>query len=298
MKAPEPLLHFPRTPLRGNLVHHASFIAALCLSALAVLSAQIPANAPLPNANELLQRAIANQQKLADQRERYSCRVTDQVTETDKNGKVKKTTTTVKEQFFVNGIPIERTLSKNGKDLTPDEVKKQDDRVMKEAVKYSNQATAKKQTDKQVQQIQDFLSAMMLANGRRHIENGRSILEYSIVPNPKFQAKNLNQRIATVMQGTIALEEQTGTPIDLNIKSVADLKIGGGLVANVHKGLWIHVHNHPEPDGVWITDSVEGSGDARAALFLHPYFRFNERSEGCHLYSATAAQATQPKPVE
>jgi hypothetical protein len=280
--------------------HSVLLAAAAYLACIAVAAAaQTPSvNAPLPDPNELLKRAIAYQQKLADQRERYSCRVTDQITETDGSGNLKKATTTVKELFFVNGIPIERLLSKNGKDLSPDEVKKQDQRVMKEAVKYSNQATANKETDKAVQQLQDFLSAMMLANGRRSIENGHSILDYNIVPNPKFQPKNLNQRIATVMQGTMSIDEQTGVPIDLNIRSVADLKIGGGLVANVHKGLWIHVHNHAEPDGVWLTDMAEGSGDMRAALFLHPYFRFNETTGGCKLYNATAAETGQAKPAQ
>lgn len=268
----------------------------ILLLASAILSAQTPnSSAPLPNPTQLLKRAIVSQQKMAEQRERYSCRVTDAGTKTDKDGNIKETDTEVKELFFVNGIPIERLLSKDGKDLSPDEVKKQDERVMKDAVKYSNQSTATKETDKQAQQLQDFLSAMMLANGRRRIENGRSVLDYNIVPNPKFQAKNLNQRVATVMQGTISVDETTGVPIDLNIRSVADLKIGGGILANVHKGLWIHVHNHAEPDGVWLTDLIEGSGDMRAALFLHPYFRFNETTGGCQLYSATA-EAEQAKP--
>ena len=51
---------------------------------------------------------------------------------------MKKTSSVVQEQFFVNGIPIERTISRNGKDLSPDQVKKQDERVMKETLKYSN----------------------------------------------------------------------------------------------------------------------------------------------------------------
>lgn len=274
-------------------------VAALCLAGLASGWAQSPApNAPLPNPSELLRRAIANEKKLADERERYECRVTDQLTQTDSNGNVKKTTTTVKELFFVNGIPIERTLSKDGKDLTPDEVKKQDERVMHDAVKYSNLSTANKQTDKQIQQLQDFLSAMMLANGHRRIDNGRSILAYNIVPNPKAQASNLNQRVATVMQGTISMDELSGVPVELNIKSVADLKIGGGLVADVHKGLWIHVHNHAEADGVWLTDLVEGSGDMREALFLHPYLRFKQVTGDCHLYSATATQTGPAMPVK
>jgi len=92
------------------------------------------------------------------------------------------------------------------------------------------------------------------------------------------------------MQGRVSIDEQTGELIDINVTSVADLKIGGGLVANVHKGLWLHIHNQPRPDGVWLTDLAEGSGDARAALFLHPYIRFKETADNCHLYMATATQ--------
>ncbi len=278
----------------------ATTLWAFCLAASGATGrTQPPANnAPLPNPAALLQRAIDNEKKLAAEQERYDCTVADQATETDKNGNVKKTVSEVKEQFFVNGIAIERTIQKNGKDLSPADSKKQDERVMKETLKYSNQTTAQKETDKQDQQVEDILAAMMLVNGRRRIENGRNILEYDIVPNPRFHAKNLNQRFATVMQGTISVDEQTGEPIDVNIKSVADLKIGGGVLADLHKGFWLHIHNHAQPDGVWLTDLAEGSGDARAALFFHPYFRFKETLSGCHLYTATATQVGPAKPVK
>lgn len=270
----------------------------LLIPTLAVAAAQQAPNAPLPSPTELLQRAVANQKELAAERERYECRVTDQIVQTDKSGNVKKNRTEVKDLFYVNGIPIERTLAKNGRDLSPDEVKKQDERVMKETLKYSNAATAQKQTAKQDQEVEDILAAMMLTDGRRRFVDGRSVLDYNVVPNPKFHAKNLNQRFATVMQGTVAIDEQTGVVIDFNVRSVADLKIGGGVLANLHKGFWIHIHNHDEPDGVWLTDLAEGSGDARAALFFHPYFRFKETTGDCHLYTATAAQVGEAKPVK
>ncbi len=247
-------------------------------------------NAPLPNARELLQRALANERRMASEREKYDCRITDRTIETDSKGNTKKDTSVVSDLFFVNGIPVERTLQKDGKDLSADDQHKQDDRVMKETLKYSDQANAQKQEDKQNQELEDFMEAMMLANGRRESVDGRSVLLYDIVPNPKFDAKNLNQHLAQVMQGKVSIDEQTGELIDINVTSVADLKIGGGLVANVHKGLWLHIHNQPRPDGVWLTDLAEGSGDARAALFLHPYFRFKEAADNCHLYTATASQ--------
>lgn len=269
------------------------------LLAVEVCAAQPQAaNAPLPSPRELLQRALDNQKKLAVERERYDCRVTSQVIQTDKNGKIKKNETEVDDLFFVNGIPIERTLQKNGQDLSPDEARKQEERVMKETVKYSNAAAAQKETSKQNQEVEDILAAMMLTNGRRRIENGRSVLDYDIVPNPHFQAKTLYQRAATVMQGTVSVDERSGVILDLNVKSVADLKIGGGVLADLHKGFWLHIHNHEEADGVWLNDLAEGSGDARAALFFHPYFHFKEATGDCRLYTATAQQVGPAKPVK
>ncbi|MGA8531601.1 MAG: hypothetical protein WB622_17915 [Acidobacteriaceae bacterium] len=283
------------------------FLSALllfCLGSMAGGEAQTtPGNgteagtAPLPDPGALMKRAMANEQKLAAEQERYECRVKDETVETDSRGRVKHTDLEVQEQFYVNGVEVDRTLSKNGKELAGDAARKEDDRVMKKTVKYSDATTAKKQVDKENQQVQDVLAAMVLTHGRREIVNGRSVLFYDIVPNGRFHARNLNQRFAQVMQGTISLDEQTGEVIDLNIRSVQDLKIAGGMLANLHKGFWIHVHDHAEPDGVWLTDLVEGSGDARAALFLHPYFRFKETTGDCHLYTATAKQVGKAEVV-
>jgi hypothetical protein len=280
--------------LRGACAGFAGF-AGFALAAGAAAGAQTPKDAPLPNPTVLIQRAIANEQKLAKQQERYECRVNDETTELDSKGNVKKTTTESKEQFFVNGLEVDRTLTKNGRDLSPDETKKEDDKVMKRTVKYNDPATARKETDKQNKQLEEIMGAMQLQNGHREPVNGRSVLFYDILPNPSFKAKNLNQRFAQVMEGKISVDEETGEPIDINIRSTQDLKIGGGVLANLHKGFWLHVHDHAESDGVWLTDLAEGSGDARAALFFHPYFRFKETTGGCHLYSATAQQMGQAK---
>jgi hypothetical protein len=254
--------------------------------------------APLPNGNELLQRAITNEQKMAAEQERYECRVTDETAELDSKGKVKKTETEMKEQFYVNGVEVDRSLAKDGKDLNAEQTQKEDDRVMKKTLKYSDQTTAKKETDKETKQVQEMLAALLLTNGHREQVDGRSVLFYDIVPNSQFHAKNMNERFGQVMQGKISLDEQTGEPVDINIKSIQDLKIAGGMLANLHKGFWIHMHAHAQPDGVWLTDVVEGSGDARAALFLHPYFRFKETTGSCHLYTATANQVGQAKVVK
>jgi hypothetical protein len=55
--------------------------------------------------------------------------------------------------------------------------------------------------------------------------------------------------------------------------------------------MWVHIKQSPHPDGVWLTDLAEGSGDARAALFFHPYFRFKETRSECHLYNVEVKTA-------
>jgi hypothetical protein len=244
-------------------------ILPLCLaSGLAAQSA----NAPLPDPEKLLQRALANEKQLADEQERYECRVTSDGGELDKTGKLRHETFEVKDQFYVNGQQIECTLSRNGKDLSPEETRKEDERVMKETLKYSDKAKAEKQTAKDQQDAIDMMSAMMLTNGHRDAMNGRSVLFYDIVANPNFQAKNMIQRFGSVMQGKISLDEQTGEVIELNIRSVRDLKIAGGVVASLHKCFWLHIHSTPQPDGVWLNDLSEGTGDvAEMANLFGPY---------------------------
>jgi hypothetical protein len=270
-------------------------ILPLCLAS--DLTAQ-SANAPLPDPEKLLQRALANEKKLADEQERYECRVTSDGAELDKTGKLKHETIEVKDQFYVNGQQIERTLSRNGKDLSPKETRKEDERVMKETLKYSDKAKAEKQTAKDQQDAIDMMSAMMLTNGHRDAMTGRSVLFYDIVANPNFQAKSMIQRFGSVMQGRISLDEQTGEVIELNIRSVRDLKIAGGVVASLHKGFWLHIHSTPQPDGVWLNDLSEGTGDVRALLFVHPYFRFKDVTDNCRFYTATANESGRAKVVK
>ncbi|MBV9564335.1 MAG: hypothetical protein JOY90_28425, partial [Bradyrhizobium sp.] len=64
------------------------------------------------------------------------------------------------------------------------------------------------------------------------------------------------------------------------------------LLANLHKGFWLHLAQQRQPDGVWLTQEIQGSGDARAALFVHARFRFEEELEKCHLFSVTTQQST------
>jgi hypothetical protein len=247
-------------------------------------------NAPLPSASELKERVLTNLKKSEAEQERYICKTVDESDETDKNGNVKKRQVEGRDMFFVNGQEIDELTSKNGKPLNADQQKKERERVKRRIEKDSDMKYVAKKDADNVKQLDILLHMLRYTNGRRVDRGGRSTLSYDLSGDPSVHPKNVEATFLHDMTGTIEVDEQTGELVDLNARLDHDVKIGGGLLANLHKGFWIHVRQQRYPDGVWLPELLEGNGDARAALFFHPYFKFRDTMTGCVLTSVTTSQ--------
>src|ERR1700736_6625317 len=114
--------NFPRAR-QGRLAFIAWLAAALLIAShlylgAATVAGDITAATPLPNPEQLRQRALENFQKTQEQRERYLCDQTLETQQLDSKGGVKKTETQKREIFFVNGYEIFTVVSHNGKRLS------------------------------------------------------------------------------------------------------------------------------------------------------------------------------------
>lgn len=250
----------------------------------------LASEAPVPTGDEMKGRVLKNFRVSEDALENYSCTIHEQGEELNTENSVKRLRSSVKEQFFVNRVPIEHTLERDGKPLPPAEAKKEQEKVDREVKKFSDPKEAEKARSHDEKQADMFLRALMLQHGRRAQRNGRSTLLYDLAGDPHFHPKKMEERFAQALTGSMAIDEQSGTPIDIRFETTRDIKIGGGLLANLHKGFWLHLVQQRQPDGVWIMKSVEGNGDARAALFVHARFRFKEEMDNCHLFSVDTQQ--------
>lgn len=264
----------------------------------AAAPAQVPAsNAPLPGAEEIKLRVIANEKKSAQEKERYLCIVKDETDELQSGGQIKKQETKESEEFYLNGQEIDHLLVKNGKPLKGREAAKEQERVSKEVKKFSDPKQVKKAEDEEQKEIDLFLKALRYTNGHREIRNARSTVVYDLSGDPTFHANNIEQRFAKALDGRIWVDEETGELLEMRVRTDKDVKIAGGLLANLHKGFQLHVEQSRQPDGVWLTSFVEGTGDARAGLFFHPRFQFKETTGQCRLYSVNATSQTA-KPTD
>jgi hypothetical protein len=275
---------FPRNSAsRFEAAVTGAFLALLLLSNSA-------SNPPIPDGSDMKQRVLKSLRQSEKALENYSCIVRDQSDEFKSDGSTKRHRSSVKEQFFVNQVQIDHTLERDGKPLNPSEAKKEQEKVDKEVKKYSDPEQAQKLQAHDEKQADIFLRALQLTHGKREQRAGRNTLVYDLSGDPHFHPKKLEERFAQALVGTIAIDEQSGTPVDIRFETTRDVKIGAGLLANLHKGFWLHVVQQREPDGVWLTKEVRGSGDARAALFMRARFQFQEELDKCHLFSVNTQQ--------
>jgi hypothetical protein len=276
----------------------AALLAASHLSlCAATVAGDITTATPLPNPEQLRQRAIENFQKTQEQRERYLCDQALEIQQLDSKGAVKKTETQKREIFFVNGYEIFTVVSENGKPITAGESKKQDERVRKEIDKYQKAGPRTDQSKDGSISVRDVLRLMKFNNEKREFVNGRPTIYFDVAGDNSQKAHDVEQRAIEAMQGNIRIDEKTGVPIDISVHSVRDVKVAGGLVASVHKGVLLHVQLTQRPDGVWLLDHADGSGDARVGLFFHPYFRFKQQTGACKLFNASADDLKGAQPV-
>jgi hypothetical protein len=251
------------------------------------------ADLPLPDPQALRQRAIASARKLRKDRENYSCTVREESFEMNGDGSLKKKKTVLEERFYVNGRPVDHVLARDGITLTGADARKEQERTDKEVKKYSDVRNVEKSEERMERQLDAFLAALRFKNGHRETRDGRTLVVYDLAGDPNFHPRRLEENFAQSLTGTIWMDEESGVPRELKVETARDVKIAGGVAANLHKGFQLHLPQQRQADGVWLTKVAEGSGDMRAALFLRQRFRFHEELDQCHLFSVDTRQKVQ-----
>src|SRR3984893_9421574 len=145
-----------------------------CLSP-ATFGANEPA--PLPDAATMLRDVEARQKQLDKVRENYTFRSVHTTRQLDSSGNTKKVETEEHEVFFVNGHQVEKLVRKDGKDLTPDQARKEQDRVNKQVLKISQPGYTN--PDKDEITVARLLQIVTFSKPRRVRLNGRDTIAFN-----------------------------------------------------------------------------------------------------------------------
>jgi hypothetical protein len=226
---------------------------------------------PLPDIPTLLLDIRKNQGAIEDLRKLYTCHLSEEEDKTDSDGNVKSRTLKDYDVFYIGDEEVLHLLAKDGKPLEGDEKQKEDDRFNKKYDELKKKqaelaADPKKQAKKQEQddaQLSDFLRAETFTNPRREMFRGEEVIAFDFVGNPDYKPKKEIDRIVQKLVGVMWVDEQAREIARLEAHFAESAKVGGGLLASVHKGSNFVFEQEKINNEVWLPSYAEAHLSAR-----------------------------------
>lgn len=275
----------------------------------------------LPDLKALFKEIDDNQKAIDKIKEHYAGTETEEETEYDGNGKVKKHEERESTFFYLDGDEITTLVKKDGKPLDEKEQEKENEKVRKrieehqkrQAKKEAKEEKAKEQgkdegkEDKDDPGIEVFLRACQFVNPRRERFRGQDVLVFDFEPNPEFKPSKLAEKVVQKLAGVVWVDEKAHDVARLEAYFVGDMKIAGGLVASLQKGTSFVFEQAFINNEVWLPTYIEGHLGARVLLLkgfkvsfvthYSDYKRFNVETLST-IAKPKGADATSETPVK
>jgi hypothetical protein len=241
----------------------------------------------LPDLKALFKEVDDNQKAIDKIKENYAGTRNEEETEYDKTGKVTQHELKEYSFFYLDGDEISTLTKKEGKPLSEDEQKKENEKTQKaieeiqknKAKKDAKEEKAKeegkdKKDDDDDVDIEVFLRTCQFVNPRRERFRGEDVLVFDFEPNPEFKPHKLVEKVAHELAGVIWIDEKAHDVARLEAYFVGDFRFAGGLVANLQKGTSFIFEQSYINNEVWLPTYQEAHVGVR--VFMVKGFKVNE----------------------
>ena len=263
----------------------------------------------LPDLKQLFAEIDANQKAIDKVKENYTGRRSVEETQYDASGKVSKLERREETFFYLDGEEVSTLVGKDGKPLSDEEQRKENEKTQKHIAKLQEEKQHKekkeekakeqgKETDKDSDDpdIEVFLRACQFVNPRRERFRGQDVLVFDFEGNPEYKPKKIEERLVQQLAGVVWVDEKAHDVARLEAYFVKDFRFGGGLVANLQKGTSFVFEQAYLNNEVWLPTYEEAHVGARVLLVKG--FKVNEvtRYSDYHRFNIeTLSTVGQPK---
>src|SRR5216684_2881202 len=207
----------------------------------------IKSQVKLPDLKALFKEIDENQKAIDKLRESYAGSQSEEETEFESDGRVKKHEVSEYTFFYLGGNEITTLVKKDGKPLNEAEQKKENEKTQKRIEEHQKRAAKKEAKEEKAKEegksdekdepgIELFLRACQFVNPRRERFRGQDVLVFDFEPNPEFKPHKLVEKLAQKLAGVVWVDEKAHDVARLEAYFTGDMKIGGGLLANLQKG--------------------------------------------------------------
>src|SRR6266436_6979434 len=237
----------------------------------------IKSQVKLPDLKALFKEIDDNQKAIDKIKENYAGSESEEETEFEGNGKVKKREVHDYTFFYLNGDEITTLVKKDGKPLSETEQKKENEKTQKRIEENQKRAAKKEAKEEKAKEegkdkegdepgIEVFLRACQFVNPRRERFRGQDVLVFDFEPNPEFKAHKLVEKVVQKLAGVVWVDEKAHDVARLEAYFTGDMKIGGGLLANLQKGTSFVFEQSFVNNEVWLPTFMEAHVGVRFLL--------------------------------
>jgi hypothetical protein len=237
----------------------------------------IKSQVKLPDLKALFKEIDDNQKAIDKIRENYAGSQSEDETEFDGDGKVKKREISEYTFFFLDGDEVTTLVKKDGKPLSDADLKKENEKTQKRIEEHEKRKAKRDAKEEKAKEegkdeqaddpgIEVFLRACQFVNPRRERFRGQDVLVFDFEPNPEFKPHKMVEKFVQKLAGVIWIDEKAHDVARLEAYFVGDMKIGGGLLANLQKGTSVVYEQGFVNNEVWLPTYMEAHYGVRVLL--------------------------------
>ncbi|MBW4038195.1 MAG: hypothetical protein HIU91_04825 [Acidobacteria bacterium] len=264
----------------GRNIDRCALTLTLLLTSLAASQQPAPSpdtssSKPLPPIPQLLLNVERNEKLAEAAKNDYTYHEHLDIQELDKQGKLKKTTTQDAESIVIDGVHVDRIVSRDGKPLTPEEAKKEDESIDKQVAKAKERRQKRTEAGKPTAANGDdvitasrILELGTFSNPRTITYNGRPTILVDYAGDPHAKTRNPFETVVRDLVGTVWIDQQDQAIVRAQGHFLNDFKIGGGLLADIKSGTNFDFHNTKVNNEVWLPATLDSEGKIRMLLFV------------------------------
>jgi len=231
----------------------------------------------LPDLKALFKEIDDNQKAIDKLKENYAGSQSEEETEFEGDGRAKKHEVNEYTFFYLNGDEITTLVKKDGKPLSDAEQKKENEKTQKRIEEHQKRAAKKEAKEEKAKEegkseekdepgIEIFLRACQFVNPRRERFRGQDVLVFDFEPNPEFKPHKLVEKVVQKLAGVVWVDEKAHDVARLEAYFTGDIKIGGGLLANLQKGTSFVFEQSFVNNEVWLPTYMEAHVGVRFLL--------------------------------
>jgi hypothetical protein len=186
-----------------------------------------------------------------------------------KENRVTKTTVRQEEIFFIDGEPVQRTLTVNGQPLSDAERSKQEQEIEAKITdarsatphhREERQKKAAKALADEIEMREDVADGFVFTVTGKEACGAHTCVEISAEPMPGFKGKSRIRALLPFIHGTLTIDADAGQWTRIDVTPLR--KLGAGIVY-LNEETALHFEQQPIVDGPWVLTKTDIRLDSR-----------------------------------